>query len=128
MYDDDAPTSAPASTEIVQKKKSTLFQPGQSGNPKGRKPGSKQKLADSFVDDMYSAWKVRGRAAIETVIDERPHEFIKAVASLMPKEINIRTEIVQELTDDELFAALSALRSVGALSHVGERRDEATEH
>ena len=128
MYDDDAPTIVPASTEVLQKKKSTLFQPGQSGNPKGRKPGSKQKLADSFVDDMYSAWKVRGRAAIETVIDERPHEFIKAVASLMPKEVTIRTEIVQELSDDELFAALSALRSVGALAHAGTGRDEATEH
>ena len=127
MYDDDAPTSATASTEPNQKR-STLFQQGQSGNPKGRKPGSKQKLADAFVDDMYTAWKTRGRAAIEQVIDERPHEFIKAVASLMPKEVTIRTEIVQELSDDELFAALSALRSVGALTYTGTGRDETTEH
>ena len=127
MYDNDAPTSAPASTE-PQQKRSTLFQPGQSGNPKGRKPGSKQKLADAFVDDMYTAWKTRGRAAIEQVIDERPHEFIKAVASLMPKEVTIRTEIVQELSDDDLTIALIALRSACTLADLGARRDETTEH
>lgn len=126
MYEVD---TTPVETGLKQEKDlSTRFQPGQSGNAKGRPIGAKTKLAESFVQDMYAAWQTRGRAAIETVIDERPHEFIKAVASLMPKEVNIRTEIVQELTDDELFAALSALRSVGALSYAGERRDETTEH
>ena len=126
MYEADA---TPVETEPKQVKDlSTRFQPGQSGNITGRPIGARTKLAENFVQDMYSAWQTRGRAAIDTVIDERPHEFIKAVASLMPKEVTIRTEIVQELSDDELTAALFALRSVGALAHSGAGRDEATEH
>lgn len=104
------------------------WKPGQSGNPKGRPANAKQKLSDSFLADMLEAWEAKGKSAIDRVIAERPHEFIKAVAAIVPKDINVKTEVVQELTDDELAAALTALRSTLALADAGAGSEEKTRH
>ena len=98
------------------------------GNAAGRPKGARSRLGDAFLTDMLAAWTEKGRDAIDRVIEERPHEFIKAVAQILPKEVNVRTEVVQELSDDELTAALIALRSVGALAHAGKGSEEAARH
>ena len=104
------------------------WKPGQSGNPKGRPKNARQTLSDKFLAAMLLAWEDQGKSAIDRVIEERPHEFIKAVAAILPKEMTIRTEPVQELSDDDLTIALIALRSACTLADLGARRDETTEH
>lgn len=74
--------------------------PGQSGNPAGRPKGTRNKLAQAFCDDLYAKWQEDGASVIDRVIEERPHEFLKVIASLMPKEIKI--EHTDEMTDDQL--------------------------
>lgn len=107
---------------------SPAWQPGASGNPVGRPKGSRNKLGFAFIEDMYAAWQAKGREAIDRVIEERPHEFIKSVASILPKEIEVRTTAVQELSDDDIAAALVALRSVGALAGLGNGTEEKARH
>lgn len=104
------------------------WEPGKSANPAGRPKGTRNKLGEAFLLDMLSAWEVSGKAAIEKVIDERPHEFIKTVASILPKEVNVNTTAVQEMSDDELSVALSALRSAIAASAVGDGSKAPSRH
>lgn len=104
------------------------WKPGQSGNPKGRPQNAKQKLSDAFLADMLTAWEASGKDAIDRVIAERPHEFIKAVGAIVPKDISINREPVQELSDDELAAALATLRSIAALAETGSRSEKASRH
>lgn len=99
-------------------------QPGQVLNPAGRPKGSRHKLGEAFIQDMYAAWEEKGKDAIERVIAERPHEFIKSVASILPKEIEVKTTAVQELSDDDIATMLVAVRSAvlagnGALASSG---------
>lgn len=124
----DEATIGVAATARTVPKQLTPWKPGQSGNPKGRPQNAKQKLSDSFLADMLAAWEAKGKIAIDRVIEERPHEFIKAVAAIMPKEVNVRTQVVQELSDDELTAALIALRTATTFANARAGAEEAHCH
>ena len=86
-----------------------LYKSGQSGNKLGRPVGAKSKITALFYDDLYAKWKKRGAKAIDRMIDERPGDFVRVVASLMPKELKI-TPAMNELSDEELHDLLAQLR------------------
>lgn len=100
----------------AQQLKPYQWKPGQSGNPKGRPQNAKQVLSDAFLADMLEAWKSKGKQAIDRVIEERPHEFIKAVGAIVPKDINVKTSALDELSDDDIASMLAAVRSTIAAS------------
>ncbi|MGA7153009.1 MAG: DUF5681 domain-containing protein, partial [Pseudolabrys sp.] len=43
------------------------WKPGQSGNPKGRPKGSRNKLCEEFFRDLCEAWQAFGKPALETM-------------------------------------------------------------
>lgn len=53
----------------------------------GRPKGARAKLGEKFMEDMLTAWQAEGIDAINRVIRDRPQDFLKVVASLLPKEI-----------------------------------------
>ncbi len=68
-------------------KKSTKFQPGQSGNPKGRPKGSKNKLSEDFLQALAENFEQHGKAAIDHVCSNSPGEYLRIIANLIPKEL-----------------------------------------
>ena len=62
------------------------FKPGQSGNPAGRPKSARSKLSENFLKDALEAWEVNGKAALEDMATEKPADFAKMIASLVPKE------------------------------------------
>jgi len=64
------------------------FQPGQSGNPAGRPKGARSKLGEAFLDALSKDWAEYGIKAILDAREKNPGEYVKIVASLLPKEIS----------------------------------------
>jgi hypothetical protein len=97
-----------------------LFKPGPewNGNAKGRPRGSRNKLSEDFLRDLYDAWTQCGVDALKRAAENKPTEFCKMVAGLLPKEIAVKNEL-SDLTDEQL-AALSELIA----SLVGDNEDQ----
>ena len=68
------------------------FKPGQSGNPKGRPNGARNRLGTQFLKALEADFNQFGSQAIALVIEKKPEVYIRVVADLLPKETNINVE------------------------------------
>jgi hypothetical protein len=87
-----------------------VWQAGQSGCPNGRPNGSRNKLTEAFLQALADDFDANGKEVIERVRTERPHDYLKVSASVMPKRMENEdvTEYkdVKEMTDAELEAII----------------------
>lgn len=101
------------------------WKPGVSGNPSGRPKGSRNKLAESFLDAYARDFEQHGQSVLERVRQEEPGTYLRVAASVLPKEMNVAVErSVRELSDDELISYLQERNSAG----VAESSDGAEGH
>ena len=101
-----------ANTASTEKKYSGLipFKPGQSGNPKGRTKGSRNKLGEAFIEALHDDFMANGVAAIQVVRAEKPDQYLKVIASLLPKDVNLNiNDQYGEMSDDELIDRIRQL-------------------
>ena len=77
------------------------FLPGNNGGP-GRPRGARNKLGEAFLENMLADWERHGVAAITEVREAKPDQYLKVVASILPKELNVKVGELDELTDDQL--------------------------
>ena len=88
------------------------FKPGQSGNPAGRPKGSRSKLSETFLKALADDFDSNGIEVIETVRSSRPHEYLKIVAAVLPKQMQLEDltprRKAEDLTDDELATIASS--------------------
>src|ERR1700693_1070956 len=55
----------------------------------GRPKGARSRLGEAFIEDLRDAWEKRGIKALEQCATKKPAEFVRIVASLMPRDINL---------------------------------------
>src|SRR6516225_6648799 len=85
------------------------FQPGQSGNPSGGRPGSRhrQQLNGEFIAALLRDFRRDGPKAIERVRRTQPAAYLKILALLVPREHKVEhSNPLKELTDEQLVAMI----------------------
>lgn len=99
------------STETAVKKQSNLepWKPGQSGNPAGRPKGSRNKLGEQFVADILADWEENGPEAIKAVRATKPDAYLKVIAMILPRDLNVNINNMDQLTDEQLIERVRSL-------------------
>ena len=64
----------------VRSPTSGRFEPGTSGNPRGRPRGSRNKLSEAFLDVIITEWEEYGAEAVRQVREHDPLAFLRIVA------------------------------------------------
>jgi hypothetical protein len=85
-------TSKAVSTGTQQRVRGVPFKPGQSGNPAGRKPGSRNKLVEDFVSDLQEKWRTDGTDILNRVAANEPAKIVEVISRLAPKDIAVKLE------------------------------------
>jgi hypothetical protein len=83
------------------------FAPRTSANSAGWPQGSRNTLAISFLNDLYVDWLDHGARAIQQMRVERPHDYVRAVISVLPREI--ADDHGDDMTNDELWQRIREL-------------------
>ena len=82
------------------------------GRPKtgGRAKGARNKLSQAFLEAFAADFEEHGAEVIKIVRIEKPHEYLKTAAYLMPKEFEITETHLMEIPDHELDAFIEFAR------------------
>lgn len=91
-----------------------LFQKGHPGGP-GRPKGSRNQLGEDFIGELYAKFQEHGAAAIEHMAQNDQSGFVKVIAGILPKELEIKRP-EQNLSDSDLARVIDALQGQLATS------------
>lgn len=101
----------------------TLFQPGMK-KIGGRRKGARDRISTSFLEELAKDFEEHGAEVIKIARIERPVDYLKVVASVLPKEFEITDSRLEEISDGELDALIELARQQRAIIVNAERREE----
>lgn len=104
-----------ANPNIKEAGKPYQFRPGQSGNPGGLAIGTRNALNKKFLVALSEEFDKSGQEAISKVAKEDPATFIKVLAAILPKEMEIKRPL-DDMNEDELRTGIDALQRYLATS------------
>jgi hypothetical protein len=91
---------------------------------------SRLRLNQKFLSDLEKHYNEVGHTAIEMVFRERPVEYLKFIANLLPKEIDLTVDNqLADITDAELDELVAQVRERRgrrlAITETERREDQA---
>jgi hypothetical protein len=66
-------------------------------------------LAEDFVAALYNDFQEHGSAAIAACRAQKPDVYVRVIAGLLPKDMTIKVQQLDDLTDDQLLRKLAVL-------------------
>jgi len=81
---------------------------GTSGNPAGRPKGSRNKINQAYIDAIAAEFEAHGVSALEKVRKKMPHVFLRLVAELLPKQVQVEHSL-SDMTDEQLRQRIAEL-------------------
>lgn len=68
------------------------FQPGISGNPRGKLAGTRDTINKAFLKDFIAVWQESGLEALREVAEKQPADLMRAAVALMPKQLEVEID------------------------------------
>jgi Family of unknown function (DUF5681) len=68
----------------------TAWKPGESGNPRGRPLGARQRISEQLIADIADVWETYGRNVLRRLAAQDPATLAKIAYGLLPKDIFIQ--------------------------------------
>lgn len=116
---EELPTMLPAPA-LVSKRGAHLkkyqFPKGVSGNPSGRKYGTRNTLTGNFLKELAADFEKHGPKVISRARERDPMGYLKVIAGLLPKQLE-KVSVFEEMTDAELAGAIEVLRRQMSINH-----------
>src|SRR5262245_25070913 len=104
------------------------FLPGNDGHGGGRPVGSRNKLQGDFLKALAADFAERGAGLIRIARIEKPVEYLKVIASVLPKELHVETNALSDISDDELAGHIALLQKLKARSVASTAEPQETQH
>jgi hypothetical protein len=98
------------------------FGPGQGG----RQRGVKNRLSHAFLTALAEDFEKHGSEAIRICRVEKPNEYLRVIAHLMPRELEISHNPIEAISDTELVTYIEhiQLQLEGRVERLGVGTDE----
>lgn len=80
----------------------------------GRRKGARNRLHADFVVALQEHFANQGKSAIEIVFKENPKDYLKIIASILPKEFILEDGRLETMSDDEIAGYLAEIRQLKA--------------
>jgi hypothetical protein len=103
----------------------TQFKPGQPSRG-GRRKGSRDRIATALLEEIAKDFEEHGAEAVKIARVERPVEYLRICASLLPKEFEITDNRLKEIPDDELDAFIELARQRRLVTRSADDRKDQT--
>jgi hypothetical protein len=87
----------------------------------GSRKGARNRLQGNFVTALSDHFDEVGRVAIDIVFKESPKDYLKIIASVLPKEFILEDGRLESMTDEEISDHLAEIRRLKT-SAIGEDR------
>lgn len=94
------------------------FVAGNSGNG-GRAKGSRNKLSEAFTAALHDDFVANGPEVIERVRTDDPSAYLRVIASIVPKQLEIKESAFDGVDDEQLAALVAAARAALGVSEGG---------
>src|SRR5262249_6236313 len=105
----------------VDMERMMTFQQGVSGNPHGNRHRTRHLLNQEFMQALLLHFRQHGKKAIEKVAREQPAAYLKILALLVPREMQIEhTNRIKRRRAEEIEQPIEAIQP-----RLGARADEA---
>src|SRR5262245_7398244 len=85
------------------------FAPANPGGP-GRPRGVRNRLQRKFLDALTADFEKHGEAIIRVCRVTEPVQYLKIVAALMPRELDMTVTAISDMPDEELIQTLDHVR------------------
>jgi hypothetical protein len=94
----------------------------------GRKKGSRDRLSSAFLYELANDFEQNGAGVIKIARIEKPVEYLRIIASVLPKELVVEANALSDISDEELAAHITLLQKLKTKAVASTTEPDETRH